>query len=49
MVPESLQHVDICNLMQPPISDGFQDSFDEVLHIVINQIIWTQQEEMCYQ
>lgn len=36
MVPESPQYVDTGNHMQSLISDGFQDSFNEVLHLVIN-------------
>jgi len=38
MVSGSPQHV-VCNLMQSSISDGFQDTFDEVLHILTDQII----------
>lgn len=36
MVPESPQYVDTGNHTQSLISDGFQDSFNEVLHLVIN-------------
>lgn len=35
MVPEAPQYVDTGNHTQSLISDGFQDSFSEVLHLVI--------------
>lgn len=35
MVPESPQHIDTGNHTQSLISDGFQDSFNGVLHLVI--------------
>lgn len=36
MVPESPQYVDTGNHTQSIISDRFQDSSNEVLHLVIN-------------
>lgn len=36
MVPESPRYVDTGNHTQSLISDGFQDSINEVLHLAIN-------------